>query len=940
MDPVTPTLSYSYISDTEPGFDYAYVFIDSEYPDSCGWTGDDADTLRCYDGPNSGSESIDLTAWDDGSDCDDITFDSDYSGDSVKVCFVVVSDGGWDDQDDGYGTCDGAFNVDDIVIDVAASSGDTITTTFETGTLEGWTTCGGWSPGDYTAIRSQFSFLNNDECGFENCTMEGCVLAFWNPNIAGQYGTGGHYFGRSFFKRAWSPTIDMTSYPDRGYVINDQIYGDMPVANWIFYRYYVKYVQDVECPTGAWSPASTDSYVYYVDTPTCGEDDWGCSQYMPVDADSVKIAVTAWNGCEVWETQCTEGNETPVFDNIRLGIWDLSAPLASIRAVDNYTDAFPEADALLSTNTALIDAANNKSQEGYFMRLADSAVIQLDAPNVQAELCFRIEPGPGTNLTDPFFASKYVETGGWSACTLSGDMFCARMDTAFGAGDGDTTSAYETQKVFDGYFATMLHEADANYAGEGEEIFPDSLFTPGTKIYYAFRTSFLPGPGPYNYLPFGSDLATDETTAFEVEVLPDLCKDPVACLLYVDYYNRGAEAPIEDALTLLGRTWDRFDMRAESSHQGNGIGNRLLGPGRYRLARGPIGPSLDHLAQYGAMLVNNGNFGSGVTFSDGGRGTPDDPTNDVTFMDDWIQEGDYKGLWLSGNNIANDFANATGGSPKPGFLANELGTTLITENLRTLITWDILADNCICVKTRDGEISTADPQYQITNGYAMRDSFNLTGIGCPQVYEFDVIEDNPGSPGDEFISALYCGQYPASVDNVFKASNSPFDTVRTRMDGFSVHDLRDDVDCNGAQIGIALWIRDVLGGNNNNGFFYNKALAVQYCPPQSAEDPTLDVPRGGRTYANALFQNYPNPFRGGAGTTIHYSVSKSGPVEIRIFDVAGRLVSTIGDQASLGDNFVVWDGKSTSGRSVASGVYFYQIKTDKFSAHKKMLLVN
>jgi hypothetical protein len=50
-------------------------------------------------------------------------------------------------------------------------------------------------------------------------------------------------------------------------------------------------------------------------------------------------------------------------------------------------------------------------------------------------------------------------------------------------------------------------------------------------------------------------------------------------------------------------------------------------------------------------------------------------------------------------------------------------------------------------------------------------------------------------------------------------------------------------------------------------------------------------------------------------------------------------VNTIADQAKLGDNFVVWDGVGSNGRSVASGVYFYQIKTGAFSAHKKMLLV-
>lgn len=60
-----------------------------------------------------------------------------------------------------------------------------------------------------------------------------------------------------------------------------------------------------------------------------------------------------------------------------------------------------------------------------------------------------------------------------------------------------------------------------------------------------------------------------------------------------------------------------------------------------------------------------------------------------------------------------------------------------------------------------------------------------------------------------------------------------------------------------------------------------------------------DVPGNpGQHCRNALFQNYPNPFRGGSGTTIHYSVAKEGRVEVRILDVAGRLVNTIMDQLS------------------------------------------
>ncbi len=925
-----PGLSYNYRNDTEPGFDYTYLFIDSEFPDSCGWVGDNADTLRCYDGTSSGAEAIDLAAWADGSECDETPFAADYSNDSVKVCFMVLSDGGWDDQDGSYNTADGAFVVDDIVLD-----GNT--TDFETGTLEGWETCGGWSPGDWAAVRDRSDFINNDPCGFDNCTMSGCVLAFYNSLIPGQYGNGGHYAG-SFFKRAWSPPIDMTSYPTRGYMITSERYVDLPISNWIFYRYYARYWQDPDCLAGQVSPATSDNYVYYADPPACDQRTWGFSQFVPTDADSVQIALAAWAGCEVWGQPCTNGNESPIFDDVKLGIFDLTAPQASLRAVDNYCDAFPYDDALAPGNTALIDAANNKSQEGYFLRLADSLVISLTAPNAQAELCFRIEPGPGTNLGDPFFASDYVNPGGWTACELStGDetegFFCTRMDTALAAGDGDTASSYEFQTVFKGYYASLIHEADPLYAGEGEEIFPDSLFTPGTKIYYAIRTKFVGDPNE-SWLPFAADLGNDVTTAFEVEVLPDLCKDPVACLLYVDYYNRGAQVPIEDALTRLGRTWDRFDLRAESSHQGNGIGNRLLGPGRYLLDRAPIGPSLAHLAQYGVMMVNSGHFSAGTCFSDGGKGTPDDPTNDVTFMDNWISEGPAKGLWLSGDGIASDFGTAAG-TVKPAFLANELATQLVASSYR-IWSGHPIDEECTGIKLRDGEM-------KVVNTYSVLDSICLRGSGCPDRYDFDVIEEVDGATGNEFVSAMYdlSGGY-ASVDHIFTAPNAPFDTVRTKIDGFSLHALNDCPDCDGgtSNTGIALWVRDVLGGNDVNGYFYDTANQLQYCPPFGPEDPTIGLPRGGRTYSNALFQNYPNPFRGGAGTTIHYSVAKTGKVEVRIFDVAGRLVNTIVDQADLGDNFVVWDGKGKSGRSVPSGVYFYQINTGEFKAHKKMLLVN
>lgn len=564
------------------------------------------------------------------------------------------------------------------------------------------------------------------------------------------------------------------------------------------------------------------------------------------------------------------------------------------------------------------------------MHLTDVLKIKMRESNAYAEFCFKVIPGPGTNLTDPFFTTRFP--GIWVECSgsPSDDPFQhVRMDTLQIPSSGGF--------VIEDEFTATYHEADAGYVAEIEEILPDSLFTAGTRIYYYIRASYEPGPGPYWYLPNGADEG-DLSSLFEVAVLPDLCKDPVACLLYIDYYNRGAQPVIEDALELLGRTWDRFDLRAETSHYGNGIGNRLLATGAWRL-RGPIGPSLSHMAQYTVVLLNNGDLPVGSNISDGLTFMWDDPTNDAKFLHDYLNEGPHRGLWLSGNNIAADYAAAFPLALKNVYLDWDFSAALLYPSYRDLVNHPLHGESCRMLKTRHG---------RVVNEYSVRDSLRLSGSGCPTAYDFDVIDAIP-RPGAR-VSLLYdrtdltnpTGYY-ASVDHAFTSFAAPFDTIRAKIDGFSLHYLADDLKADGScdgNLSVAFWIRDVLGGNNNNGYFYLKPLEVQYCTPDRTEDPILDAPADpGRRYVNALFQNYPNPFRGSSGTTIHYSAARAGETEIRVFDVAGRLVRSMTDMAKPGDNFVVWDGKTGEGRRSASGIYFYQVKIEGFGGHKKMILL-
>lgn len=82
-----------------------------------------------------------------------------------------------------------------------------------------------------------------------------------------------------------------------------------------------------------------------------------------------------------------------------------------------------------------------------------------------------------------------------------------------------------------------------------------------------------------------------------------------------------------------------------------------------------------------------------------------------------------------------------------------------------------------------------------------------------------------------------------------------------------------------------------------------------------------------------LYQNYPNPFN--PTTTIKYDLPKSGNVELVIYDILGRNVKTLVNETKEAGRYEVkWDASS-----IASGVYIYQLITEKFVNTKKMILL-
>lgn len=69
----------------------------------------------------------------------------------------------------------------------------------------------------------------------------------------------------------------------------------------------------------------------------------------------------------------------------------------------------------------------------------------------------------------------------------------------------------------------------------------------------------------------------------------------------------------------------------------------------------------------------------------------------------------------------------------------------------------------------------------------------------------------------------------------------------------------------------------------------------------------------------------PNPFRTELGVSL--GLGRAGLVSVRVFDVRGRAVRTIGGSVlSAGQHRLTWDGRGRDGRRVAAGVYFLRIE--------------
>jgi len=399
--------------------------------------------------------------------------------------------------------------------------------------------------------------------------------------------------------------------------------------------------------------------------------------------------------------------------------------------------------------------------------------------------------------------------------------------------------------------------------------------------------SFFPGMERYRPMVWEKFGRSGE---FTVRGLPTMHSatpgDQPRMLFWHDAISYGSENKWFGALANLGyregSDYDVFCTSGPSSAVGNSLGGRATGP---------------QLADYNVMLYTSGDMGS-VTLCNGDVEV-NDGGDDIAVMTDWLSQGGKK-WFCTGDDLAFDLASS--GPATLGFLNTFLPMTFNANDIRPLIQNQINPT----VKPIAG------------NPVGLTQSYIAYG-GCEFFNKFDAVQATSGSVSIATFQQLSGPAYPYSATLYVPNAGGYNDQIVYMPYDFSFIYNKTSAKADAALETRAVVLREVLT------FF-----GVTGSSPATGID---DTP--GLAFAA---KNYPNPFN--PSTKIEYSLPRDGQLSVKVFNVRGELVRTLLDQPTkAGPGRVVWLGDNDRGQKVASGVYFYQVKSADNEIFNKMTLV-
>jgi len=499
------------------------------------------------------------------------------------------------------------------------------------------------------------------------------------------------------------------------------------------------------------------------------------------------------------------------------------------------------------------------------------------------------------------------------------------------------------------------------------KIFPDGLLTPGSHVEYFLRMSHIGSEGDFVMCPDTNLICPqpwegpnwDAHRWQQFSILPDRWKSGLygpssdACMLVVDANDRrgnervfvgladsigltksekygahngwhceasyvapdgshdywGQDVGLNDAICIRdhkgqpGSLWDMYQIKGSESGTTSSarIGGRLANRDAMGLAEGKFGrqgPTPDMLRAYYKM----------VFFMSGDLNTPifgdadleDYSAHDVELMEDYLGfgtiVGEPRGFWAMGNGFIESQETY---NYNYTFIWNYCGTYLRNKSYYSLSGANLnvkLTDlTPAAVITTGGEVYATQNLCTFTN-----DVQDLTGR--PGVVEASYYE--PMGDNAPYTSGVYG---PSVVGHPYITLTDGWEIDRMLSPGSSTDGSQSDV-------GRLLYFGNVL----QNAF-------GSICP--FVPTLTVDVPTNTIRNVDFLGNVWGNPMVAGGKATVHFGLAKTDRVEIKVYDVTGRLVKTLANRDFPGgEHTLVWDGTNDQGRTVARGVYFTQVK--------------
>ncbi len=175
------------------------------------------------------------------------------------------------------------------------------------------------------------------------------------------------------------------------------------------------------------------------------------------------------------------------------------------------------------------------------------------------------------------------------------------------------------------------------------------------------------------------------------------------------------------------------------------------------------------------------------------------------------------------------------------------------------------------------------------------------------------------------------------------ASTTDYDgaTVYVRAEGSSKWTASDYVDANGNfSLGVEGDGNYEVMITTKSGYSETQDVTVEQLESESVEFQATSITDEPEAVISThqLHDAYPNPFN--PRTTIKIDLSKTTEISLVIYNVLGQKVKTLfNGELAKGTAKFTWNGNDNFGKQVASGLYFYQLKTQNTVQTKAVMFL-